>query len=111
MTLRRAGKVSLTYFVVTVFVIFTAFPFYWMLIATFKTSADIYKPINNPFIFNQPPTLDNLTLLFNQTNYLVFVVNSLIVGVVVVLITVVLAVPAAYSLARLAGRWGDRLAS
>ncbi len=107
MRLRNAGKVSLTYLVVTIFVIFSAFPFYWMLIATFKTSADLYKPTNNPFIFNQPPTLDNLNLLFNQTNYLTFVLNSLIVGVVVVIITVVLAVPAAYSLARLAGRWGE----
>jgi len=33
----------------------------------------------------------------------------LIVGVVVVIITVVLAVPASYSLARLAGKWGEQL--
>lgn len=106
---QSAGKIGLNYFVITLFVIFTAFPFYWMLIATFKSSGDLYKPANNPFIYNQPPTFDNLNLLFNQTHYLIFVRNSLFVGVMVVLITLVLAVPAAYSLARLAGRWGERL--
>ena len=107
--MRRAGRVGLNYFIITLFVFFTAFPFYWMLIATFKTDADIYRPINNPFIYNQPPTDENLRLLFYQTNYSYFIRNSLIVGVVVVLITLVLAVPAAYSLARLTGRLGEQL--
>ncbi|NDJ62220.1 MAG: carbohydrate ABC transporter permease [Chloroflexi bacterium] len=109
MLARRAGNLSLTYLIVTLFVIFTAFPFYWMLIATFKTSPDLYIPSNNPFIFNQPPTLDNLDLLFNRTNYPQFLVNSLFVGIMVVLITLLLSVPASYSLARLTGRWGERL--
>jgi multiple sugar transport system permease protein len=109
MKLRAIGKGGLNYSIITLFVIFTAFPFYWMLVATFKTNNDLYKTINNPFIFNQPPTLDNLRLLFYQTNYGAFILNTLLVGVVVVLITVLMAVPAAYSLARLAGRWGERL--
>jgi multiple sugar transport system permease protein len=109
MNIRQIGKSTLNYSIITLFVIFTAFPFYWMLIATFKTNNDLSKPINNPFIFNQPPTTDNLRLLFYQTNYGRFVANTLIVGVVVVLITVVMAVPASYSLARLSGKWGERL--
>jgi multiple sugar transport system permease protein len=109
MTTKRIGKATLNYSVITLFVLFTAFPFYWMLIATFKDSSDLYKPANNPFIFNEAPTTDNLRLLFNQTNYGNFVINTLVVGVVVVIITVVLAVPAAYSLARLAGRWGEQV--
>jgi len=109
MNVQKVGKLGLNYAVITFFVIFTAFPFYWMLIATFKGSSDLYKPANNPFIFNQPPTMENLNLLFNQTDYRQFVFNSLFVGVAVVLITLALAVPAAYSLARLAGRWGEQL--
>jgi multiple sugar transport system permease protein len=107
--MHRAGRLGLNYFIITLFIFFTAFPFYWMLIATFKTDADIYRPINNPFIFNQPATDENLRLLFYQTNYTHFIRNSLTVGVVVVLITLVLAVPAAYSLARLTGRLGEQL--
>jgi multiple sugar transport system permease protein len=79
-----------------------------MIITAFKTDRDLYLAQNNPFFFNEPPTLDNLDLLFNNTNYLVFIKNSLFVGSVVVIITLLLAVPAGYSLARLAGRWGER---
>jgi multiple sugar transport system permease protein len=48
-------------------------------------------------------------LLFGQTDFLRWVGNTLIVVVAVAVITVVVAVPAGYSLARLTGRWGERL--
>lgn len=79
-----------------------------MVINAFKEDRDLYRPQNNPFIYNFPPTLTHLKLLFQDTNYTVFLRNSLVVGVLVVLITLVIAVPAAYSLARLTGRWGER---
>jgi multiple sugar transport system permease protein len=95
--------------VLTVFTVLLAFPFYWMVIATYKQNIDLYGMENNPFIFNLPPTLDNLRLLFNQTSFVVWLWNTLKVGTIVVIITLLLAVPAAYALARLTGRWGERL--
>ena len=95
--------------VLTVFTVLLAFPFYWMVIATFKQNIDLYGMENNPFIFNLPPTLDNLRLLFNQTRFLTWLLNTVEVGTIVVIITLLLAVPAAYALARLTGRWGERL--
>ncbi len=135
MTAREAGRTSVRTIVIMFFVIFSAFPFYWMLITSFKTDGDLYNPRNNPFVFNEvaplgaaaqgtdgdedaetgfsllpaAATFDNFVFLFNNTNYGRFVINSVIVGVAVVLITIVLAVPAAYSLARLAGRVGEQL--
>jgi multiple sugar transport system permease protein len=50
----------------------------------------------------------HLDLLFNNTPYLTFIRNSMIVGTAVVFITLILAIPAAYALARLTGRWGER---
>jgi multiple sugar transport system permease protein len=108
MTTRRGAKRFLVLTGVAMFCLFSAFPFLIMLINTFKQDADLYRPQNNPFIYNFPPTLDNLDLLFNQTNYLTFVKNSAIVGGLVVIITLVIAIPAAYSLARLTGSWGER---
>jgi multiple sugar transport system permease protein len=104
--LKRLG----IYTIVGLFCFFSASPFIIMLINTFKQDADLYRPQNNPFTYhpNFPPTLDNLRLLFQNTNYLVFVKNSLIVGSLVVVITLVIALPAAYSLARLTGRWGEQ---
>ncbi|MFV2044236.1 MAG: carbohydrate ABC transporter permease [Anaerolineales bacterium] len=103
----RMRRVAL-YTTVVAFAFFFAAPFLWMIITTFKTDRDLYRAQGNPFLFNEPPTLDNLELLFLNTNYLGFVRNSLIVGTLVVIITLLLAIPAGYSLARLAGRWGER---
>ncbi len=89
---------------------FTAFPFYWMLVTAFKHENDLLSRENNPYLFNEPPTLANFQLLFEQTQYPQWLVNTAVVGVAVVAITLLLAVPAGYSLARLAGRWGQTLA-
>jgi multiple sugar transport system permease protein len=86
-----------------------AFPFYWMLITTFKRNTDLNNLKNNPFIFNEPPTLDHLRLLFHETMFGRWVLNTAFAGLIVVIITLLLAVPAAYALARLTGNWGAQL--
>ncbi|MGH7325092.1 MAG: carbohydrate ABC transporter permease, partial [Candidatus Rokuibacteriota bacterium] len=95
--------------IITLFTIFTAFPFYWMLITSFKAESDLLKRTNNPFIYNQPPTLENIRILFHDTLYGQWLANTLLVGLLVVAITLLLAVPAGYALARLTGRWGEQL--
>jgi multiple sugar transport system permease protein len=91
------------------FAVVLGFPFVWMLVTTFKRSPDLYNLKNNPFFFNEPPTLDNLRLLFNETLFLRWIANTAFAGAVVVVITLLLAVPAAYALARLTGGWGTQL--
>ncbi len=105
---RQLIKRSIYYLAVLCFVVFSAFPFIFMLINTFKQDIDLYRPQNNPFLYNAPPTLENLRLLFERTNYVTFLRNSLLVGVLVVIITLLISLPAAYSLARLTGSWGER---
>ncbi|MEO8055541.1 MAG: carbohydrate ABC transporter permease, partial [Acidobacteriota bacterium] len=95
--------------VLSVFVVALGFPFFWMLIAAFKQNIDLYTVENNPFLFNLPPTFQHIRFLFAETRFLRWLGNTTLVGVLVVAITLVLAVPAAYALARLAGRWGERL--
>ncbi len=97
----------LVYGILLLFVFFAAAPFLVMLITAFKQDRELYRSASNPFLYEMAPTLANLELLFQRTNYLTFVRNSLFVGALVVIITVVIAVPAAYSLARLSGRWGE----
>src|SRR5262252_1337265 len=95
------------------FTVFAAFPFYWMLVTTFKQNGDLYvgatNTAHNPFLFNLPPTLDHLRILFERTLYPTWLANTFFVGGAVVVITLGLTVPAGYSLARLTGRWGERL--
>ena len=95
--------------VLTVFTVLLAFPFYWIIILIFKENIDIYTMENNPFVFNAKPTLEHIKFLFTQTMFVRWLGNTILVGVIVVGITLVLSLPAAYALARLAGRWGERL--
>ncbi|HTT21812.1 MAG TPA: carbohydrate ABC transporter permease [Candidatus Sulfotelmatobacter sp.] len=106
---RKFGTEALRYGLLAVFTTLLAFPFYWMFIATFKQNIDLYNTDNNPFIFNLPPTLDHLKLLFQETRYVRWLGNTALVGVLVVFITLAFSLPAAYALARLTGRWGQRL--
>ena len=108
-TLRKIAAKALHVFVLAFFVVALAFPFFWMLIATFKENIDLYTVENNPFLFNLPPTLNHLRLLFGETRFLRWLGNTALVGAIVVAITLFLSLPAAYALARLTGRWGQRL--
>jgi multiple sugar transport system permease protein len=110
---RRAAATVGHRLLVLGFTAFAVFPFYWMVVTTFKQNSDLYvgasNTAHNPFIFNEPPTLDHLRTLFGQTLYLTWLFNTLFVGAIVVGVTLGLAIPAGYSLARLTGRWGERL--
>jgi multiple sugar transport system permease protein len=105
MTLRQ--KIT-TYLVVGFFAFVLAFPFYWMLVTALKPIGDLLNVQNLPFWFHPGPTFDNIQNLWD-TNYPRWLANTAIVGLSVVAITLVLAVPAGYALARLAGRVGSTL--
>jgi multiple sugar transport system permease protein len=105
---RRWGRVGL-YASAIGFALVAAFPFSWAVITMFKQSSDLYVKANNPFWFNEAPTLEHVKYLFNQTNYLTFLRNTVVVGLAVTAITLVLALPVAYALARLRLRWGERM--
>jgi multiple sugar transport system permease protein len=83
------------------YVLVTVFPFYWMFITAFKTNSDLYNLQNNPLWFNELPTLEHIEYLFSRTLFGRWMLNSLIIGVAVVLITLTVATPAGYALARL----------
>jgi multiple sugar transport system permease protein len=109
---------TLTYAVVAPFAIVLAFPFYFALITTFKTNLDLANVEHSPYLYNDLDgdfhwdfwnyaTTAHLTFLFEDTNYADWLLNTLLVGAVVVAITLLLALPAGYALARVAGKWGQ----
>jgi multiple sugar transport system permease protein len=98
----------LSYLIVGPFAIVLAFPFYWMLMSSLRSDADLYDIQQVPFKFNaDSPTINNYKFLFQETDYLQWIENTVVVALVVVAITLVLALPAGYALARLSGRWGQ----
>ena len=103
---RRVGL----YVAAVITALICAGPFVWSLITAFKQNRDLYNPKNNPFVFNRAPTSDHVTYLFTSTAFTTFVVNTLVIGVLVVLITLALGLPAAYALARLDRPWSGPMA-
>lgn len=83
----------LTFLVIAVF----AFPFLWMLLASFKTQAQILSS-DNMFIFS--PTIKNYINVFLEYDFLKFIINSLIVALGSTLLSLLLGLPAAYAIAR-----------
>lgn len=80
-------------------------PFVYGAITALKLNADLYDPSNNPFVFNEPATLDHVLFLFSDTAFATFVWNTVWVGLLVVAITLVFCLPAAYALTRLDRPW------
>jgi multiple sugar transport system permease protein len=109
LTARRVAGSSGFYASVALLVLFAAFPFYWMVITTFKTDGDLYNLESIPYWFNETPTLEHLDYLFNQTLFLRWLGNTALIGVCVVAITLVISLPAGYSLARMPGRSAENL--
>jgi multiple sugar transport system permease protein len=111
------GK-GFSYLVAGPFAIVLAFPFYWMLTTALKTNGDLYDPEHVPFKFTtvkgdpegHSPTFKHVSFIFHHTHYVLWLENTALVGALVVLITLLFAVPAGYALARLSGRWGQSVA-
>ncbi len=105
---RRWGRVGL-YVIVGLLTLFAAFPFIWGTITAFKANQDLYSRDNNPFLYNFKPTFEHVRLLLDGTPFATFVSNTVVVAVLVVGITLLASIPAAYSLARLNLRWGGAM--
>jgi multiple sugar transport system permease protein len=97
---------AFAYGIAVPFAIVLAFPFFWMAVTSLKPEAQVYDPTK---VWRFHPTLASYGFLFHHTGYLRWLRNSSLVGVAVVLITLLIAVPAGYALARLSGRTGRTL--
>src|SRR5215475_8543506 len=93
-----------SYFFLVLFVVFFLMPPVYMLITSLKTSAEIGAVTNPWWVYN--PTLSNYIELLSQAQFLTFFKNSAIVAVLVVSLTMVVSIMAAFSLARMKF-WGS----
>jgi multiple sugar transport system permease protein len=94
---------AFSYGIAVPFAIVLAFPFLWMAITSFKPEAQVYDPTK---VWSFHPTTASYGFLFHHTQYVRWLENSCFVGVMVVLITLAVAMPAGYALARLSGGIG-----
>ena len=100
----RRWALRWSYFFLTVFAVFFLMPPVYMLITSLKTSAEISAATNPWWVHH--PTLANYIELLTSPQYLTYFRNSAVVSVVVVALTMLISVPAAFALSRMRF-WGS----
>jgi len=100
----RQWALRWSYFFLVLFVIFFLLPPVYMLITSLKTSAEISAAGNPWWVFG--PTLGNYAELIGSREFRTFFLDSAMVSVFVVAITMLISVPAAFALSRMRF-WGS----
>ncbi|HEX9213652.1 MAG TPA: carbohydrate ABC transporter permease [Bradyrhizobium sp.] len=100
----RAWALRWSYFFLVLFAIFFLTPPLYMVITSLKSSAEISAATNPWWVFH--PTLANYVELLTSNQFLRFFWNSTIVSLVVVIVTMLISIPAAFALARMKF-WGS----
>ena len=95
-----------SYAALTVFVILFLVPPFYMVMTSLKTSAEISSQAGSPW-YAHHPTLANFWYLITYRNFQIYYLNTAIVTVLVVVITMVISVLSAFALARM-GFWGSK---
>ena len=80
-------------------VLWTAIPFYWMIATSLKHDKEIYG--YEATLIPEKPTLANYATVFRETPYMLYLRNSVVVAVGSTVLSMIIAVLAAYGIARL----------
>jgi 2-C-methyl-D-erythritol 4-phosphate cytidylyltransferase/2-C-methyl-D-erythritol 2,4-cyclodiphosphate synthase len=97
--LRALGSVGFWLLVVAI-ILYTVFPFYWAIVTSLKTGSGLFSAEIVP----SAPTLANYLSVFTGAAFERNILNSIIVAVSVVALSLVLALSAAFALSRIAFR-------
>jgi len=100
----RRWALRWSYFFLVLFAIFFLTPPVYMLITSLKTSAEISAATNPWWVYH--PTLSNYIELLTSPSFLTYFRNSAVVSVIVVSLTMLISVPAAFALSRMKF-WGS----
>jgi multiple sugar transport system permease protein len=97
-TLRR--RVVTLYLPLCVFLFVLLFPFYWMVVTSFKPNEELISRAGNPF-WIVAPTLDHFKKLLFDTAYPAWMWNTILISVVSTFASITASVLGAYAIERL----------
>jgi multiple sugar transport system permease protein len=100
----RAWALRWSYLFLVLFAVIFLTPPVYMVITSLKTSAEISAATNPWWVYN--PTLENYVTLLSSAQFLTFFRNSAVVSLLVVSVTMLISVPAAFALSRMRF-WGS----
>ena len=96
----RMNRWVTIYLPIAMFMFILLFPFYWMAVTSFKPDAELLSREGNPFwVIN--PTLAHFNKLLFETDYPIWLFNTMLVAVVATAVSLLAAVLAAYAIERL----------
>src|ERR1019366_1846835 len=98
-----------SYAALAVFVVMFLMPPFYTLMTSLKSSAEISAQTGSPWLVRHP-TLDNFWYLITYPNFQTYYLNSVMITVVTVALSMVISVLAAFSLSRM-GFWGSNILS
>ena len=93
-------RVVVIYLPLLVFLIVLLFPFYWMVVTSLKSDAELISVSGNPFWLIDPTLMHFKKLLFD-TDYPAWMWNTVVVSVVATFFSLAASVLAAYAIERL----------
>jgi len=94
---RRAGRI-LSSILILLATLVILFPFFWILSSSFKKQVDIIA--SPPRLLSFAPVVSNYVRVFAEQNFPKYFVNSTVIGAASVAASLLLGLPAAYSIAR-----------
>ena len=98
-------RIFTVYAPLSVFLFVLLFPFYWMVITTFKPNEELLSHEGNPF-WVKNPTFSHIHKLLFDTAYPEWLWNTVLISVVSTALSLFASVLAAYSIERLRFRTG-----
>ena len=90
------------------FLVFLLFPFYWMLIVSFKPNTELLNTDRNPFLLFSI-TLDHYSYLFTDTSFVRYTVNTFVVTIGSTILALGASIFAGYALGRFHFRGGSAM--
>jgi multiple sugar transport system permease protein len=102
---QRAWALWGSYIALGVFVVMFLVPPFYTIVTSLKSSAEISAQTGSPWIVRHP-TLENFWYLITYPNFQTYYLNSVLVTIVTVAVSMTISVLAAFSLARM-GFWGS----
>jgi len=107
MRLSKRGKLVSNHLSIIPFLLFALFPLYWMIVTSFKKNSELYDLSSIPFWIQKGATFHHYLYLFEKTDFLIWLRNTVIVSLLPTLIALCVSLPAAYALARLKFRGAE----
>lgn len=96
---KRTVKMTATYIILVLGLLWTIFPLYWMIKSSFTVDSEMYKA--RPSLFHFTSTISHYTDLIKNAGFLANIGNSLIIALITTAVSLIISIFGSYAMTRL----------